>query len=71
VNVGQTISARFLNGLPPAYSQWYERPPGVVPSGGELFLAGTQQSRCSSGPAQTGASLPARGRGQSGGGGQG
>jgi membrane peptidoglycan carboxypeptidase len=47
VNVGQTISARFINGLPAAFSDWYTRPPGLVQGrGGELFLPGTQNGSC-------------------------
>jgi membrane peptidoglycan carboxypeptidase len=46
-NVGQTISARFINGLPASFSHWYTRPPGLIQGrGGELFLPGTQNSSC-------------------------
>jgi penicillin-binding protein 1A len=43
-DVGKTIEARFINGLPRGgYSDWYSRPPGLVTAhGGELFLPGTQ-----------------------------
>jgi len=48
-DVGKTISARFLNGLPRAGARWYSRPPGLVQGrGGELFLPGTQSQSCSS-----------------------
>jgi membrane peptidoglycan carboxypeptidase len=46
-DVGKTISARFLNGLPRTGAHWYSRPSGVVQGrGGELFLAGTQSTSC-------------------------
>ena len=46
-DVGKTISARFLNGLPRAGARWYSRPAGLVQGrGGELFLPGTQSRSC-------------------------
>ena len=47
VNVGSTISAHFINGLPHDLSHWYSRPSGLVQRGGELFLPGTQGNPCS------------------------
>jgi membrane peptidoglycan carboxypeptidase len=54
--VGQTISAEFINSLPASYKNWYSRPDGVVDgrgcpgqdnAGHELFLSGTEnQSGC-------------------------
>jgi membrane peptidoglycan carboxypeptidase len=42
-DVGKTIEARFINGLPRDYSHFYPRPAGLVTAhGGELFLPGTQ-----------------------------
>ena len=50
--VGQNILAPFINSLPSNMSDWYKRPDGIVTgggcpgdhsSGGEIFLAGTQQ----------------------------
>jgi len=42
-DVGKTIEARFINGLPRDYSHWYSRPGGLVSAhGGQLFLPGTQ-----------------------------
>jgi membrane peptidoglycan carboxypeptidase len=58
-DVGQFMTASFVNALPPAYQGWYSLPDGLVrgggcagqQSGGELFLSGTQQGvGC---PAQT------------------
>ncbi|HEX6349205.1 MAG TPA: transglycosylase domain-containing protein [Candidatus Dormibacteraeota bacterium] len=42
-DVGSTISAEFLNGLPRDYGHWYNQPSGLVkgPSG-ELLLPGTE-----------------------------
>jgi membrane peptidoglycan carboxypeptidase len=48
-NVGSTIEARFINGLPRDLSGWYTRPAGLVQAHGELFLPGTQNQPC--GPA--------------------
>jgi membrane peptidoglycan carboxypeptidase len=46
-DVGKTISARFVNGLPRAGARWYSRPAGLVQGrGGELFLPGTQSKPC-------------------------
>jgi membrane peptidoglycan carboxypeptidase len=52
-DVGSTITADFINGLPASITQvpWYSQPDGIVRGGGcpgqqqsgELFLAGTQQ----------------------------
>jgi membrane peptidoglycan carboxypeptidase len=43
VNVGETISAEFINGLPQSFSHWYARPDGLTQThGGELLLAGTE-----------------------------
>jgi penicillin-binding protein 1A len=48
-DVGKTIEARFINGLPGDYSHWYSQPAGLVRAhGGELFLPGTQNRPCSS-----------------------
>ena len=50
VNVGSTISAEFINGLPPSFNHWYARPDGLTQTrGGELLLAGTESlaSTCS------------------------
>jgi membrane peptidoglycan carboxypeptidase len=41
-DVGRTIEARFINGLPGDYSQKFTRPAGLVTAHGELFLPGTQ-----------------------------
>ena len=42
-DVGKTIEARFINGLPRDYAQPFSRPPGLVTAhGNELFLPGTQ-----------------------------
>jgi len=73
VNVGQTISARFINGLPRSLSHWYARPAGLVQgSGGELFLPGTQSTSCSNGGGQGDRNNTNRKKGnQGGGGGQG
>jgi len=50
VNVGQTISARFINGLPRSLGHWYTRPGGLVQGpAGELFLPGTQSASCAGG----------------------
>jgi membrane peptidoglycan carboxypeptidase len=50
VNVGQTISARFINGLPRSFRGWYTRPPGLVQGlSGEYFLPGTQTRSCGGG----------------------
>ncbi|HSR25137.1 MAG TPA: hypothetical protein VLW53_16400, partial [Candidatus Eisenbacteria bacterium] len=47
-DVGRTISARFLNGLPRAGARWYSPPAGLVRGrSGELFLPGTQSQSCS------------------------
>ena len=49
-DVGKTISARFLNGLPRAAAPWYSQPSGLVRGrSGELFLAGTQSAPCGAG----------------------
>jgi membrane peptidoglycan carboxypeptidase len=46
-DVGRTIEARFVNGLPRDFSHWYSRPAGLVQGhGGELFLPGTQNRSC-------------------------
>jgi penicillin-binding protein 1A len=46
-DVGRTIEARFINGLPRDYSHWYSRPGGLVQAhGGQLFLPGTQNRSC-------------------------
>jgi penicillin-binding protein 1A len=46
-DVGRTIEARFINGLPRDYSHWYSRPAGLVQAhGGQLFLPGTQNRSC-------------------------
>jgi membrane peptidoglycan carboxypeptidase len=46
-DVGRTIEARFVNGLPRDYSHFYSRPAGLVQGhGGELFLPGTQNRSC-------------------------
>jgi membrane peptidoglycan carboxypeptidase len=50
VNVGQTVSARFINGLPRDFTAWYSRPSGLVQGRtGDLFLPGTQSTSCGSG----------------------
>jgi membrane peptidoglycan carboxypeptidase len=42
-DVGKTIEARFINGLPGGYSDRFSRPQGLVTAhGGRLFLPGTQ-----------------------------
>src|SRR5262245_26402450 len=47
VNVGQTISARFINALPHSLAHQFTRPPGLVQrGGGQLFLPGTQFMGC-------------------------
>jgi len=50
-DVGRTIEASFINGLPRDYSQWYTRPAGLVRAhGNQLFLPGTQnQPGCGQG----------------------
>ena len=50
-NVGSTISARFINGLPrAAFNRTFSRPAGLVQGrNGELFLPGTQTKGCSQG----------------------
>jgi membrane peptidoglycan carboxypeptidase len=46
-DVGRTIEARFVNGLPRDYSHFYSRPASLVQGhGGELFLPGTQNRSC-------------------------
>ena len=49
--VGQTMLASFINGLPPSMNHWYSQPDGIVTakgcpgmsdSGSEIFLAGTE-----------------------------
>jgi penicillin-binding protein 1A len=46
-DVGRTIEARFVNGLPGDFSQWYSRPAGLVQAhGSEWFLPGTQNRSC-------------------------
>jgi penicillin-binding protein 1A len=45
-DVGRTIEARFINGLPRDSSHWYSQPAGLVRSHGELFLPGTQNRPC-------------------------
>ena len=49
-DVGRTIEARFINGLPRDLSRWYSRPAGLVRTrGGELLLSGTQVRSCAAG----------------------
>jgi membrane peptidoglycan carboxypeptidase len=49
-DVGKTIEARFINGLPGDDTQRFSRPPGLVTSHGEVFLPGTQnQPGCGQG----------------------
>jgi penicillin-binding protein 1A len=49
-DVGRTIEARFVNGLPGDFSRWYNQPAGLVRAhGGELFLPGTQNRSCAQG----------------------
>jgi len=45
-DVGRTIEARFVNGLPRDYSHWYSQPAGLVRAHGQLFLPGTQNRPC-------------------------
>ncbi len=62
VNVGQTISARFINGLPRSFSSPFSQPQGLVTGpGGQLFLPGTQSTSCSGGGQNQG---PGRGNDQ-------
>src|SRR5258708_14523233 len=55
-SVGQTIMARFVNGLPSKMRDWYGQPPGIVHGCGaqsqEIFLSGTQAS-CTASPSPT------------------
>jgi membrane peptidoglycan carboxypeptidase len=51
-NVGSSISAEFINGLPAGYNHWFSQPDGLTQSrGGELLLAGTESlaSTCGGG----------------------
>jgi membrane peptidoglycan carboxypeptidase len=61
VNVGSTVLAEFINGLPNSYRAWYSQPDGLVSGPGcpgmddakhELFLPGTKPN-CSGGPPST------------------
>ena len=70
VDVGSTMLASFINGLPSGMRSWYSRPPGLVDARGcpgdladaghELFLQGTEnQSGCSApSPSPTASSSP-------------
>ena len=58
VNVGSTVLAEFINGLPSSYRGWYTQPDGLVTGPGcpgmddakhELFLAGTKPN-CAGAP---------------------
>lgn len=58
VNVGQTVLAEFINGLPRSYGGWYSQPDGLTTGPGcpgmddakhELFLPGTKPD-CTGGP---------------------
>jgi penicillin-binding protein 1A len=49
-DVGSTLMAYFVNGLPSSMRSWYSQPPGLVKGcgGSELFLPGTENQACSS-----------------------
>lgn len=58
VNVGQTVLAEFINGLPSSYRAWYSQPDGLTTGPGcpgmddakhELFLPGTKPN-CAGAP---------------------
>jgi membrane peptidoglycan carboxypeptidase len=55
-SVGQTIMARFVNGLPSKMRGWYSQPSGIVRGCGaqsqEIFLSGTQPT-CTAAPSPT------------------
>ena len=52
-DVGRTVLADFINGLPASYRRWYSTPTGIVSGpGGQVFLAGTQTMKPSPGATQ-------------------
>jgi len=60
-SVGQTIMARFVNGLPSKMRGWYSQPSGIVRGCGaqsqEIFLTGTQAG-CTASPSPTPPAAP-------------
>jgi len=72
VNVGQTISARFINALPQTLAHFYTRPSGLVQgAGGQLFLPGTQYTGCSGDQGRSNGNGDGHKKGDQGGGGGG
>jgi len=59
-DIGRSVLADFINGLPAGYSQWYSRPSGIVSGpGGQDYLSGTETMKA----CQGGDQVPAPGPG--------